>query len=127
MVGHTHQDFLSNEPIDDVDDVTVHAVDLSRIKDAAHERELFDTSSNYIRKVQLSFLDEHIDDMSDWEKFVRPLAGLNCLYLVDDRTILNPIMRDFADCVNRRYVAMLKKCGIPAMLTKPKSQENTSC
>ncbi|MCR4664891.1 MAG: hypothetical protein K5660_05950 [Paludibacteraceae bacterium] len=116
MVGHTHQDFLTGDLTDGTEDITPHAIDLSQIKDISYERELFDFSSRYVRKVRLSYLDEHIDDLKDWKNFVRPLAGLDCLYLVNDRTVSNPIMRDYADAMNLRYVAMLRKYGILAVI-----------
>ena len=129
MVGHTHQDFLTDDLLAGTEDASPHAVALARIKDISQERELFDFSSSYVRKVELSYLDEHIDNLSDWKDFVRPLAGLDCLYLVDDRTVLNPIMRDYASTINRKYVAMFRKCGIHAVIATQDHpcESSTSC
>ena len=119
MVGHTHQDFLTSDLTDGTEDISLHAVDLSQIKDISCERELFDVPSRYVRKTQLSHLDEHLDRLSDWEDFVRPLTGLDCLYLVNDRSISNPIMCEYANSLDRRYIAMFKKYGILAVIATP--------
>ena len=119
MVGHTHQDFLLNETPASGVDTTHVAIDLSEFKDFTHTRDLFDFYGHYERKVSLSFLDEFIDDESDWKKFVKPLTGIDRLYLVNDRLITNRIMKAYAEVLNRKYVARLKQDGIPAIIANP--------
>lgn len=116
MVGHTHQDFLLTETAVGGVDVTPVAVDLSAFEDFTHARDLFDFPSRYVRKASLSFLDEFIDDESEWMKFVASLTGIDCLYLVNDRRVTNRIMEAFAENLNRKYVARLKQDGIPAII-----------
>lgn len=116
MVGHTHQDFLIYEDSVVHTDITPRAVDLSLIKDYSFKYELFDLPDCYVRKASLSFMDEFIDNENDWRNFVKPLTGINCLYLVDDRQITNGIMEIYARQLNQKYIAQLEKDGIPAVI-----------
>jgi len=118
MVGHTHQDFLPEADTDVETPDAFNHVDVSKVRHFIMERELFDTAGNYFRKVPLSYLDEHIDDIADWKRFVGPLSGLNCLFLIDDRTIRNPIMREYGRTQNQRYLLKLKQDNIPAKIVR---------
>lgn len=112
MVGHTHLDFLPEANIEYNNDT--ESIDISSIKDFRVERDLFDVQGSFYRKVALSYLDEHIDDLKDWLRFTNPLLGIDLLYLVNDRDIINPIMKAYANDLNRRYLTKLKFDGIPA-------------
>ena len=86
-------------------------IDLSEIKDFSVERDLFDMPGNYFRKVSISYLDEHIDDLADWNHFSL-LMGVDYLYLINDRNISNPTMREFGNNRNQRYLSMLRLANI---------------
>ena len=122
MVGHTHQDFLSPEPVDFVDKYESYQTVPSQIKDIREVRELFDTPGHYFRKVNLSYLDEHIDNPSDWNRLVKPLQGIDCLFIMNDRIVTNAIMQAFAANRDRRYLAKFRQDGIPARIVAPSKQ-----
>lgn len=116
MVRHTHQDFLHRLSIDSksLDDEPQSACfhDLGSVEEHSEPPCLFDTPGNFFRKVSISYLDEYIDDKKDWDAFTKPLAGIDCLYLIDDREISNPIMKRYAQLKNRQYLLQLQKDGI---------------
>ena len=122
MVGHTHQDFLSPEPVGFVDRSESYSTVPSQIKDIREARELFDTPGHYFRKVNLSYLDERIDSPSDWDRLVKPLQGIDCLFIMNDRIVTNTIMQAFAANRNRRYLAKFRQDGIPALIVDPCQQ-----
>jgi hypothetical protein len=119
MVGHTHHDFLPHAGINDFATHEASRVCLSKIKDFREAECLFDLSDGYKRKVNLSYLDEHLDDVRDWNEFIRPLSGIDCLYIVNDRTTINPIMREYGKELTRRYLSRLKEDGIHAEIVDP--------
>lgn len=115
MVGHTHHDYL-NETTGDENAIRTYTLDLAQIKDFTEERELFDTSGNYFRKVNLSYLDEHLDDINDWHAFISRLVDIDCLYIINDRLVSNQIMRDYGEELNLKYIARLKQDGIKSVI-----------
>ena len=121
MVGHTHHDFLPPADVPDFATREASCVQLSKVKDFRDAESLFDLAGDYTRKVNLSYLDEHLDDIHDWNDFVRPLSSLDCLYIVNDRTTINPIMREYGEELTRRYLSRLKEDGIPTILVEPGS------
>ena len=116
MVGHTHQDFLGATDILPGLPDKYGATDLSDIKEFDEEFELFDIPGKRFRKVSISYLDEHLDGIDDWNRFIRPLIGIDCLFLVNDRDVSNPIMREFANNRNQRYLSQLNHDKIPALI-----------
>lgn len=121
MVRHTHQDFLLEVTGPDIPEGTDQDPDLALIKDASQEKDLFD-HEGYYRKMPLSYLDEHIDDCQDWNLLVNSLQGMDCLYLIDDRIVINPIMADYARVMNQQYVRQFANDGIQAVIVSNKSQ-----
>ncbi len=119
MVGHTHHDFLPRDGIDDFAAHEASRIWLSDIRDFKEAEGLFDLAGGYMRKVNLSYLDEHLDDIHDWNDFIRPLTGIDCLYVVNDRTTVNPIMREYGEELTRRYLSKLKEDGIHAVIIDP--------
>lgn len=119
MVGHTHQDFLSALDSPTVATNKYGQVNLLEIKDFTNELDLFDIPGKCFRKVNVSYLDEYIDDLSDWNHFIKPLIGVDCLYLVDDRPVRNPIMREFGKNRNLQYLSKLQRDNIPALIVDP--------
>ena len=119
MVGHTHHDFLPPADVPDFATREASCVQLSKVKDFRDAESLFDLAGDYTRKVNLSYLDEHLDDIHDWNDFVRPLSGLGCLYIVNDRMTINPIMREYGEELTRRYLSRLKEDGIHAVIVDP--------
>ena len=119
MVGHTHQDFLSALDNPTVATNKYGQINLSEIKDFNNELDLFDIPGKCFRKVNVSYLDEYIDDLSDWNHFIKPLFGVDCLYLVDDRPVRNPIMREFGKTRNLQYLSKLQHDNIPALIVDP--------
>ena len=87
-------------------------IDLREIKDFSVERDLFDMPGNYFRKVSISYLDGHIDDLADWNHFISLLIGVDYLDLINDRNISNPTMREFGNNRNKRYLSMLRLANI---------------
>ena len=61
-------------------------------------------------------MDEHIDDIGDWRQFINSIAGIDLLYIINDRSISNPIMSAYADEQNRRYLTQLDADGINAII-----------
>ena len=116
MVGHTHQDFLPAPDGRTVQLDMYDKINLSEIKNFTQEIDLFDLPGKCFRKVNLSYLDEHIDNLADWNLFIKPLTGVDCLYLVNDRHTCNPIMRDFGNSQNLRYLSKLRRDNIPAVI-----------
>lgn len=116
MVRHLHQDFLPEkaEPIGREFDVPVSSASLGMIRPCFEEKDLFDTPASYLRKASLSYLDEHIGTQTEWQCFCASLRGVTCLYLIDDRVTINPIMDEFAKCKTRQYVRQLAIDGIPS-------------
>ncbi len=119
MVGHTHQDFLSEEKTDIALPLKHGEIDLSNIKDFTNEIDLFDVPGKYFRKISISFIDEYIDNLSDWDQWFHHLIGIDCLYLINDRPISNPIMHNYGQELNKKYLSKLHKYGIPATIIKP--------
>lgn len=106
MVEHTHQDFLSAYDAADAVDLNIIALsaeELSRIRPLTEPMDLFDFPGPYRRKVNLSELDEFIDDQTDWLRFTNRLQDLQQLILVDDRHIVNPMMTDYDRTTKSRY------------------------
>jgi len=116
MVGHTHQDFLPRsifgESLPEID----AQIDLSDMKDFREPHELFDFPKCYFRKVNASFMDEHIDDIGDWKQFINSIVGIDRLYIINDRNVSNPIMSAYANELNRRYLSQLSADGIHAIV-----------
>lgn len=119
MVGHTHQDFLSDEISDVALSLKHGGIDLLNIKDFTNEIDLFDVPGKYFRKISISFIDEYIDNLSDWDRWFHNLIGIDCLYLINDRPISNPIMHNYGQVLNKRYLSKLHKYGIPATIIEP--------
>ena len=119
MVGHTHQDFLPAPDGRTVQLDMYDKINLSEIKNFTQEIDLFDLPGKCFRKVNVSYLDEYIDDLSDWNHFIKPLIGVDCLYLVDDRPVRNPIMREFGKTRNLQYLSKLQHDNIPALIVDP--------
>lgn len=119
MVRHTHQDFLQDVMGTYIPDSPDQELELALIKDASQEKDLFDYGGFY-RKMPLSYLDEHIDDLQDWDLMVSSLRGIDCLYLIDDRGVINPIMADYARVVNKQYVLRFASDGIRAVIVVDK-------
>lgn len=119
MVKHTHQDFLHDVSDADVPELAnsrqSQVPELAFIRDASQEKDLFDYEG-YFRKMSLSYLDEHIDDREDWNLMVGPLRGINCLYLIDDRIVINPIMADYARMKNCQYLRQFARDGVCAVI-----------
>ena len=116
MVGHTHQDYLPRSATYGSTSQGNIQIDLSCIKNFTEPYELFDCPGRYFRKVSVSYLDEVLDDLGDWHRFTCALTGIDMLYIIDDRTIINPIMSAYANELNSRYIAMLQSDGIPASI-----------
>lgn len=119
MVGHTHQDFLSDENTDIALPLKHGTIDLFNIKDFTDEINLFDIPGKCFRKISISFIDEYIDNLSDWNRCFRHLIGIDRLYLINDRPISNPIMRNYGQLLNKKYLSKLLKDGIPATIIEP--------
>ena len=115
MVRHTHQDFLPRSIVKRLSHAFEN-IDLSGVKDFRDPPDLFDYAQGYYRKISISFLDEKIDDLEDWRRFINPLHGIDRLYLVNDRHISNPIMSAYAEAVNSRYLSKFKEDGISAAI-----------
>ena len=92
--------------------------DLAAVKEHCEPPCLFDTPGHFFRKVSISYLDEYIDDKDDWDSFVKPLAEIDCLYLIDDRAVTNPIMKRYAQLKNRQYLQQLHEDGICGKLVQ---------
>ena len=122
MVRHTHQDFLHRLSNDteslDINHFSVCFRDLESVKEHSEPPCLFDTPGDFFRKVSISYLDEYIDDKEDWDSFVKPLAGIDCLYLIDDRDVTNPIMKRYAQFKNQQYLRQLQEDGICGKLVQ---------
>ena len=116
MVGHTHQDFLQRVDVNAPVPEAVEHLDLSDLKDFREPLELFDYPTGYRRKINISYMDEHLDDIDDWKQFVDPLRGINRLYIVNDRSVSNPIMSAYAEELNHRYLSQLSTDGIHAII-----------
>lgn len=116
MVGHTHQDFLPRPTPEKSPPEIDEKVDLSNIKDFREPHELFDFPKGYFRKVNISFIDEHIDDIGDWKQFINSIVGIDRLYIINDRKISNPIMSAYANELNHRYLSQLRTDGIQATI-----------
>ena len=122
MVRHTHQDFLSAYDATNAVDLNVIALsaeELSRIRPLTEPMDLFDFPGPYRRKVNLSELDEFIDDQTDWLRFTNRLQDLQQLILVDDRNIVNPLMTDYDRTTKSRYAHALAAFGCPCAFTRP--------
>ena len=122
MVRHTHQDFLHRLSSDseslDNKHLPVCFHDLESVKKHCEPPCLFDTPENFFRKVSVSYLDEHIYDKKEWDSFVKPLTGIDCLYLIDDRDVSNPIMKRYALLKNQQYLRQLQEDGIYGKLVQ---------
>lgn len=116
MVGHTHQDFLPWPTSGESTPEIGAQIDLSNIKDFREPHELFDFPKRYFRKVNASFMDEHIDDIGDWKRLINSIDGIDRLYIIDDRNVSNPIMSAYANEMNRRYLSQLSADGIHAII-----------
>lgn len=78
--------------------------------------DLFDRPGACQRRIDLSWLDENIDDDEDWNRLTKRLMGIDCLCLVDDRVYINKIMREYGHELNMRYVENLRQSGILAQI-----------
>ena len=58
------------------------------------------------------------NDKKEWDSFVKPLAGIDCLYLIDDRDVSNPIMKRYALLKNQQYLLKLQEDGICGKLVQ---------
>lgn len=116
MVGHTHQDFLPRPTSGESPAEIGSQIDLSNIKDFREPHELFDFPKGYFRKVNASFMDEHMDDLEDWKQFVNSIVGIDRLYIINDRNVSNPIMSAYANELNLRYLSQLRADGIHAII-----------
>lgn len=116
MVGHTHQDYLSDVNVDAAFTSAYEYVNVSEIREFCEAPDLFDVPGKCFRKVRLSYLDERLDSLCDWNRFVQLVKGVDCLFLIDDRIYLNPIMRDYGHELNRRYVSKLQQDNVPAKI-----------
>lgn len=121
MVGHTHQDFLPRSVATSSAFISDINIDLPAIKDFREAPGLFDFPQGYYRKVNLSYLDEKIDTLQDWQRFTKSLRGIDRLYLVNDRHVCNPIMSAYAEEQNCRYLSKLEEDGIPAIIVQCQS------
>ena len=121
MVKHTHQDFLAaydGEKSENIDPIALSADELAKVRPLTDPKDLFDFPGPYCRKVNLSELDEFIDDPDDWRHFTRQLCGLNQLIMVDDRPIVNPLMTTYDRTVKLRYAKALAAIGCPCVFVK---------
>ncbi len=116
MVGHTHHDFLPAWRGRRFRTRRARLKDLSAVADFSEARGLFDLNGHYVRKVNISYLDEHLDGIHDWNEFIQAITGVDCLYIVDDRRTENKTMREFGEELTQRYLAKLAEDGIPAEL-----------
>lgn len=121
MVGHLHQDFLPEPLAVEIVPVSLPPdfPKLSELRLFNEPRGIFDTCGRCFRKVGLSWLDENLDDICDWDRFAETIADIDCLILVDDRICINPIMQDYARERTARYAAMFNRCGIHFFVVRP--------
>ena len=124
MVRHLHQGFLPEkaESIGKEFDTPVSSASLELVRPCFEA--LVDTSASYIRKVSLSYLDEHIGTQSEWRCFCDSLRGVTCLYLIDDRVTINPVMDESAKYKTRQYIRQLAIDGIPSKVASLRRQNN---
>ena len=125
MVGHTHQDFLSRAISSETNTEFGTGIDLTDIKDFREPLGLFDLPLGFYRKVNITYLDEQLDDIDDWRRFINSLRGIDRLYIIDDRNTINPIMNAYADELNRRYLFQLNADNIPATIISHERQFGT--
>lgn len=82
------------------------------IQDFRQERNLFD-NEHFYRKVNLSYLDEKIDSLNDFEKFVNLCKNFDILFLEDDRPKNNNLVyKNFENFILKGYIYFFEKYGI---------------
>ena len=117
MVRHIHQDFLSEDNLDNI--VLPYCLDdISNVKSHSIPKDLFDIPGKYHRKVNLSFLDMQISTQDEWICFCNTLRDIDCLYLIDDRIIVSPIMADYAALKTKQYATHFAHDNIPIKIVK---------
>ena len=87
MVRHLHQGFLPEkaESIGKEFDTPVSSASLELVRPCFEGKDLVDTSASYIRKVSLSYLDEHIGTQSEWRAVFLRLPKRRNVSLSDRR------------------------------------------
>lgn len=118
MVAHVHQDFL---PDPDAVQCTGASPppdlpEISKLRWFHEPPDLFDPPGRCFRRATLSWFDENLDAIDDWNRFCESMANIDCLVLLDDRICINPNMKAFAKERTAKYAAMLGKCGIPFLV-----------
>ncbi len=116
MVRHTHHDYLDDATDGHFVAVCHGGTDLTAVKDFSNERELFDVKGCYFRKVNISYLDEHLDDITDWRAFTAKLVDVDCLYIINDRKTINQIMHEYGEELNHKYLSRLNRDGIRCVI-----------
>lgn len=121
MVKRTHQDFLPDlSPEENADAPVIVSCDddVSTVRTHLLPKDLFDTDGAYKRKVNISYLDAKISTRRDWDGLCKSVRHVDCLYLIDDRIVVNPITEDFARMKTLQYVRRFSEDNIPVKIVR---------
>ena len=78
---------------------------LDSIKEWDVQYNIFDCDVPYERKLNLSYLDEHIDTEEDWQNFLIKAKELDKLYIIDDRpSVESQILQDYQEATKKAYI-----------------------
>ena len=86
---------------------------VSEIQDYRTPLNLFDIGRQYVRKINVSELDEKIENISDFQKFVSSIVRVDELWLIDERRkTTNPIILDHNVMTFQAYVGYFHAFGV---------------
>lgn len=111
MKLYVYQKFLLANPYDGVkmEAIPFFQGNIDSVLDVEMPYTLFDVNKEYIRKVDVEYLDNCIDTECEWNIFAQKIVELDEIVLVcDSNKSTNPIISKYRECTVKAYVYLVK-------------------
>lgn len=92
---------------------------VSQIQYLGTSYNLLDINVSFVRKIEISNIDDIIDEQEDWDEFLSHCKDLDCLVIVIKKyDIDNPVLSAYREATLKAYIFRLQVAGIKTMVAE---------
>ena len=92
---------------------------VSQIQYIGTSYNLLDINVSFVRKIEISNIDDIIDEQEDWDEFLSHCKDLDCLVIVIKKyDIDNPVLSAYREATLKAYIFRLQVAGIKTMVAE---------